>query len=63
MFFLSGIDEVEKPLYSRLHNHSFRDEDKYRHISPQKFKVSLKYLTPAERLAKAQADVSMLLSA
>lgn len=39
-----------------LNKHSFREQDYNRHISPQKFKVHLKYLTPAERLEKAKKD-------
>ena len=45
-----------------IHTHSFRDEHEQRHISPQKFHVRLKYLTPSERLQKAQTDADMLLS-
>ena len=45
-----------------INTHSFRDETVKRHISPQKFQVRLKYMTPSERILKAQADASVLLS-
>mmetsp|Transcript_5710 Transcript_5710/g.7692 ORF Transcript_5710/g.7692 Transcript_5710/m.7692 type:complete len:86 (+) Transcript_5710:403-660(+) len=50
---LNCIDDTEKPLKSMINTHSFRDEHEQRHISPHKFHVRLKYLTPAERLARA----------
>ena len=59
---VEGIDVIEKPLKSRIDTHVFRDENKQRHISPNKFKIPIKYQTSVERLAKAQADASTLLS-
>ena len=57
-----GIDDIEKPLKSRIDTHIFRDEDDKRHISPKKFQVRLKYQTPDERLKRAQAEAKVLLS-
>ena len=57
-----GVDDCEKPLNSMINTHSFRDEHEQRHISPNKFQVKLKYMTPSERVAKAQEDAEMLLS-
>jgi len=59
---VSGIEVIEKPLKSRIDTHVFREEHKHRNISPNKFKIPIKYQTSVERLAKAQADASTLLS-
>jgi hypothetical protein len=44
------------PLKSRINKHSFRDENKLRHISPKKFQVRVKYQTPTERRDKAVTE-------
>ena len=62
LHFCAEIAETERPLDLKIKLHSFRDEQKSKHISPKKFAVRPKYQTPQERLEAAQADASTFLS-
>ena len=58
-----GIDQNEKPLKQRMERHDFRPKvDDSKNISPERFRVKLKYMTQEERLNAAVEESKKLLS-